>query len=149
MRLGIDMAAIDALDRLLGRRWFDRFVFAPAELRLADAMGGTRRTEFLAGRFAAKEAVLKVLGRGFFQGVRPSDIAVTRTAAGSPVVELTGSARTVARSCGIGEVSVSITHKHNLAVAVAISGPPAGGAERSPRSSGPADSPRPPGGKRT
>lgn len=136
MRLGIDMVAIDALDRLLGRRWFDRFVFAPAELRLADGLAGTRRTEFLAGRFAAKEAVLKVLGRGLFQGVRPRDIAVTRSAEGSPVVELRGSARTVARARGVGEVSVSITHKHNLAVAVAVSGAPAGAAKRRPRSAG-------------
>lgn len=130
MRLGIDMVAIDALGRLLGRGWFDRFVYAPAELRLADAMGASRRTEFLAGRFVAKEAVLKVLGRGFFQGVRPSDIAVTRAGAGAPIVELRGSALTAARSCGVDRVTVSITHKHNLALAVAFAGPPAGEAER-------------------
>ncbi|MFY1701271.1 holo-ACP synthase [Micromonospora sp. WMMA1923] len=120
MRLGVDLIAVDALDRLLGRRRLERFVFAAAELRLADTLGPARRTEFLAGRFVAKEAVLKVLGRGLFQGVRPSDIAVTRAPTGAPEVELRGSARAVARDCGIDQVSVSITHKHNLAIAVAL-----------------------------
>ena len=120
MRVGVDLAPIDAVARLRGRRWFDRFVYAPAELELAEQMGPARRGEFLAGRFAAKEAVLKVLGRGLFQGVRPCDIAVARTQTGAPEVRLCGSALAAARPQGIGPISVSITHRHNLAIAMAV-----------------------------
>jgi phosphopantetheine--protein transferase-like protein len=127
MRIGVDLAPIDVVTRLRGRRWFDRFVYAPVELELAGQMGPARRGEFLAGRFAAKEAVLKVLGRGLFQGVRPCDIAVARTSSGAPEVRLCGSALAAARAEGIGPISISITHRHNLAIAMAIAAQPATG----------------------
>ncbi|GAB3981105.1 4'-phosphopantetheinyl transferase superfamily protein [Plantactinospora veratri] len=68
MRLGIDLMSVDELDRLTRRAWFIRYAFADAELAHADRLSGERRREFLAGRFAAKEAVLKVLGTGLFEG---------------------------------------------------------------------------------
>ena len=51
MRVGVDLLMIDELDRLLGRRWFDRFCFAGAELAEAGGLTGDRRREYLAGRF--------------------------------------------------------------------------------------------------
>lgn len=119
MRLGIDLLAIDELDRLASRSWFTRYVFADAELAEASGLSGARRGEFLAGRFAAKEAVLKVLGVGLFDGVAPRDIAVGRLDSGAPQVTLGGSAARAAQRVQISHVTVSITHKRGLVAVVA------------------------------
>ena len=119
MRVGIDLLAIDELDRLNTRPWFQRYIFADPELAEAYALGARRR-EFLAGRFAAKEAVLKVLGVGLFQGVPPRDISLGRAESGEPTVTLHGAARLAARRRRITGVDVSITHKGPMVAAVAI-----------------------------
>jgi holo-[acyl-carrier protein] synthase len=120
MRLGIDLLRLDELDRLSQRDWFHRLMFSPAETDTARGLAEQRRREFLAGRFAAKEAVLKVLGTGLFQGVRPSDISLRRSPSGDPEVSLTGTAALAAREVGVRSVAVSITHKNDLVAAVAI-----------------------------
>ncbi|TDB82787.1 MULTISPECIES: holo-ACP synthase [unclassified Micromonospora] len=119
MRLGIDLVRLDELDRLLRRAWFVRYVFAADELAHAETLGDSRRREYLAGRFAAKEAVLKVLGTGLFEGVAPRDIALLRDSGGRPTVVLRGSAAHAARSVSITHVSVSVTHKRDLVAVVA------------------------------
>jgi holo-[acyl-carrier protein] synthase len=120
VRLGIDLALTDRMERLAGRPWFTAYVFADAELDRAATMTGARRLEFLAGRFAAKEAVLKVLGVGLFDGVPPRDIAVDRLPAGTPIVSLGRTAARAAQRAGVTRVTVSITHAAGLAAAVAV-----------------------------
>ncbi|MFE3830111.1 holo-ACP synthase [Streptomyces sp. NPDC059092] len=120
-RVGLDVLDRSELRRLIERSWFLRFSFAPEEIAHAETLGEDRRLEFLAGRFAAKEALLKVLGIGFLQGVTPREIYVEHTARGAPVVHLRGRAAQLTPS----SVSVSITHKHNVVAAVAISFPEA------------------------
>lgn len=119
MRVGIDLLNIDELDRLHTRPWFQRYIFAEPELAKARELG-TRHREFLAGRFAAKEAVLKVLGVGLFQGVPPRDISLGRADNGEPIVTLHGAARLAAQRRRITDVEVSITHKGQVVAAVAI-----------------------------
>ena len=120
MRLGIDLLETHELDRLGERAWFNRYVFAAGELAEAGALSASRRREFLAGRFAAKEAVLKVLGRGFFQGVLPCDIRLGRDDLGAPEVSLAGTAGRAARAARITDITVSISHKADLIAAVAV-----------------------------
>ena len=117
--LGLDLITVAELDRLVERPWFTRFAFAEAELAQADALTGERRREFLAGRFAAKEAVLKALGCGLFQGVVPRDIRLVRGPSGAPRVDLLATAGAAAAAAGVGGVTVSITHKAGMAAAVA------------------------------
>lgn len=119
MRLGIDLLTVGELDRLCRRDWFARYAFAPVELASAEQLRGTRRDEFLAGRFAAKEAVLKVLGVGLFDGVAPCDIAVVGISGGRPDVTLHHSASRAAERARITQVTVSITHKNGMVAAVA------------------------------
>ncbi|ADJ45407.1 holo-[acyl-carrier-protein] synthase [Amycolatopsis mediterranei S699] len=119
MRLGIDLLGAGELDRLCRRRWFTRYAFAPAELAHAADLSGARKEEFLAGRFAAKEAVMKVLGVGLFDGVLPCDIAVVAAPGGPPGVTLCRSAGRAAELAGISQVTVSITHKNGMVAAVA------------------------------
>ena len=74
----------------------------------------------LAGRWAAKEAVSKVLGLGV-RGVGWREIEIRRTRMGQPTVTLHGRAEQRARSMGLRDpLSVSISHIKDLAVAVAV-----------------------------
>lgn len=116
MRVGVDVLERHELDRLLRRPWFLRLSYALEEREAAEGMGARRRTEFLAGRFAAKEAVLKALGKGMFQGVAMSDICVAKTSGGAPRVVFLGAAERM----GLPHVNLSISHKNNIVVAVAV-----------------------------
>jgi len=74
----------------------------------------------LAGRWAAKEAVSKVLGLGV-RGVGWREIEIRRTRAGQPIVELHGRAEERRKVLGLtSPLAVSISHIRDLAVAVAV-----------------------------
>ncbi|MER6667107.1 4'-phosphopantetheinyl transferase superfamily protein [Amycolatopsis japonica] len=116
MRIGADLLYVGELDRLLARPWFRAYVYAESELATAAGFGPDRCREFLAGRFAAKEAVAKAIGTGFADGVTPRQIAVERADSGAALVVLTGAAAAL----GVVDVQVSITHKADLVLAVAL-----------------------------
>ncbi len=79
-----------------------------------------RNVLHLAGRWAAKEAVSKVLGLGV-RGVGWREIEIKRTPYGQPIVVLHGRAEVRRRHLGLSEqISVSISHIRELAVAVAV-----------------------------
>jgi holo-[acyl-carrier protein] synthase len=73
----------------------------------------------LAGRFAAKEAISKVLGTGV-RYVRWREMEILPDPKGKPIVALYGRARSVAGALQLGEISVSITHTGDLALAFAM-----------------------------
>jgi holo-[acyl-carrier-protein] synthase len=77
------------------------------------------RPEFVAGRFAAKEAISKALGTGF-SGFEFKDIEIDRTAAGKPIVVLKGKAKLIAHKYGNYKIHVSISHGVDSAIAYAI-----------------------------
>jgi holo-[acyl-carrier protein] synthase len=74
----------------------------------------------LAGRFAAKEAILKVLGTGWRGGIAWRDMEILNDQAGCPHVTLTGECARIAESAGLTRVLVSITHTTNYAAATAL-----------------------------
>jgi holo-[acyl-carrier protein] synthase len=122
MSRGIGIDAVE-IERIRGARKrlgaaFEARILSEAERSLlSDTLAPDL---FLAGRFAAKEAVMKVLGTGWARGVRFEDIEVLKDSAGVPVVHLTRAAAATARSLGIRQVLVSITHTRDLAMAVAV-----------------------------
>ena len=73
----------------------------------------------MAGRWAAKEAVSKVLGLGV-RGIGWRDIEVERLPTGQPAVRLHGRAASRAEQLGMGRIAVSITHESDYAVAIAF-----------------------------
>ncbi|MGV8983935.1 holo-ACP synthase [Clostridium sp.] len=77
------------------------------------------RPEYVAGRFAAKEAVAKALGTGF-RGFDFKDIEIDRTTLGKPIVTLKGKAKLIAKKEGQYNVHLSISHGVDSAVAYAI-----------------------------
>jgi holo-[acyl-carrier protein] synthase len=74
----------------------------------------------MAGRFAAKEAILKVLGTGWRGQIAWRDMEITNDAHGQPSVTLTGESRRVADRLGITRILVSISHTENYATASAL-----------------------------
>ncbi|MEA2613083.1 MAG: holo-[acyl-carrier protein] synthase [Chloroflexota bacterium] len=113
--LGIDIIKVERIRASL-ERFGDRFtqrVLTPNEQRYVRG-----RPETMAGRWAAKEAVSKVLGLGV-RGIGWRDIEVERLPTGQPAVRLHGRAAARAEQLGMGRIAVSITHESDYAVAVA------------------------------
>lgn len=79
-------------------------------------------TQHFAGRWAAKEAVLKAMGTGWRRGISWRDVEVRNVPSGKPVISLRGGARSVVEQSGIREMLISISHcrSHATAYAVAI-----------------------------
>ena len=80
----------------------------------------TNEAESLAGKFAAKEAVAKALGRGFGGSYGPKDIEIEHHDTGEPFIVLHGAAAAVSKELGIVAWSISISHAGALAVASVI-----------------------------
>src|SRR5262245_8330951 len=77
-------------------------------------------TQHDAGRFAAKEAVLKALGTGWARGIQWRDIEVRNEMGGRPKIALAGAARELGEKLGIAEMLISISHCRTHATAYAI-----------------------------
>jgi holo-[acyl-carrier protein] synthase len=121
--LGIDIikvARIQASLERFGER-FSRRVLTPAEQRYVRG-----RPETMAGRWAAKEAVSKVLGLGV-RGIGWRDIEIERLPTGQPAVRLHGRAAGRAEQLGMGRIALSISHESDYAVAIAFGIRAAGG----------------------
>jgi len=73
----------------------------------------------LAGRFAAKEAILKVLGTGWRGQIAWRDMEILNNPSGMPTVSLTGECARIAAQLGITQILISITHTENFAAATA------------------------------
>ena len=117
---GIDLVECKRIKQMLERheqRFLDR-VFTAVEQQYCRST--KLRIERLAGRFAVKEAVLKVLGTGWRYGIAWTDIETRNDPAGKPLINLTGRAKTIADKMGIDQISVSVTHTTELAIASAI-----------------------------
>jgi holo-[acyl-carrier protein] synthase len=74
----------------------------------------------LAGRFAAKEAILKALGTGWRGDIAWTDIEILNNADGKPLLTLTGATARTAEALGIKHWHLSISHTHDHAIASAI-----------------------------
>lgn len=118
--LGLDIAEVDRIEAAIRRHGapFLERLFTPAEVSYCERH--KNKFERYAARFAAKEAAMKALGTGWTQGVRWRDIEVTREVTGKPTLRLTGAARQIAERMGANNISVSITHSGNLALAQVI-----------------------------
>jgi holo-[acyl-carrier protein] synthase len=122
--LGIDIIKVDRIRDALSR-FGSRF---PGRI-LTDAERAyvRDRPENLAGRWAAKEAVSKVLGLGV-RGVGWREIEIVRLPTGQPAVRLHDRALERAQQLGMERIAVSISHERDYAVAIAFGIRRAGGA---------------------
>ncbi len=117
---GIDLVDCPRIEQMIQRHGerFVKRVFTAAEQ--AYAQKNKNEVEKLAGRFAAKEAILKLIGTGWRGKIAWTDIEIINNAAGQPEVTLSGEVRKIADKLGIKHISISITHTANCAIASAV-----------------------------
>ena len=118
--VGTDIVELARIRKALSQRpdKFRRKILATEEIELVPA---TREIEYLAKRFAAKEAISKVLGTGMQFGVSFVQILIlTDLETGQPFVELRGHAKKQAFMKGINRVLISISDEKDYAMAFAI-----------------------------
>ena len=101
------------LDRF-GERFAERIL---TENEMQEFRRNASKANFLARRFAAKEAAVKALGTGFSQGVQLHDIEVGHDAQGKPLLELRGRAREFMREKSIAISHISLADEQDHAVA--------------------------------
>ncbi len=118
--LGLDIAEIDRIEAAIVRHGVPILerLFTPSEVAYCESY--KNRFERYAGRFAAKEAAMKALGTGWRHGVRWRDIEIARQPSGKPTLHLDGVARGFADRLGVKNISLSITHSGNFALAQVI-----------------------------
>jgi holo-[acyl-carrier protein] synthase len=116
--VGVDIVEIRRIKEAISKHanFIDR-MFSKNEIEYLKSRN--LRPEFVAGRFAAKEAVVKALGTGF-SGFEFKDIEIDRTAAGKPLVVLKGKAKLIAQKYGNYKIHVSISHGIDNAIAYAV-----------------------------
>ena len=115
--IGIDIIEVGRV-REVAERHGDRFlrrIYTEAEI--AGIHGN--EAQYLAARFAAKEATLKALGTGW-RGVRWVEVEIENLASGQPVLKLSGEARRRADSIGVVRCHVSLTHTAEYAAAQVV-----------------------------
>lgn len=106
-----------------GKKFLER-VLTPMERALAYGRGDLRMFEFIAGRFAAKEAVVKALGCGLGRKVGFQDIEVLPSEDGKPICTISKAALGRLGYDSLIHIHISITHSRTLASAYAIAEQP-------------------------
>jgi holo-[acyl-carrier protein] synthase len=117
---GIDLIECERVATMRARHG-DRFMERILTAREREYVEQFRNpVERIAGRFAAKEAVLKVLGTGWVGRIAWTDIEILNDEAGVPIVTLGGECARIAKARGIDRMLVSITHTRTYAAASAL-----------------------------
>lgn len=116
--VGVDIVEIRRIKDILYRNSkFLEKIFTSEEIEYLKTRN--LRPEYVAGRFAAKEAVSKALGTGF-RGFNFRDIIIESTAIGKPIVTLEGGAKNILNKNGNAVIHLSISHGCDSAIAYAV-----------------------------
>ncbi len=118
--IGTDITDCLRIARMIERygEAFLRRVYTAGEIQYCHSR--KQATQHFAGRWAAKEAVLRALGTGWRPGIAWHDLEVRTEPGGRPAVAVRGGAREAIEQAGIAQVLVSISHCRTHAVAYAI-----------------------------
>lgn len=92
-------------------------VYTPSEIEYCGSKKSA--TQHYAGRWAAKEAILKAIGTGWAKGIQWTDIEVINEKGGKPFVKLGGEAKKICEARGMVEILISISHCKAYATAFA------------------------------
>ncbi len=122
--IGHDLSDITRIAKVLEGRTGGRFmerVLSAGERELAAQYSGERLSQFTAGRFAAKEAVVKAFGCGIGNVIGFTDIEILRGSCGKPECSLSAAAwDRLGLSPETVRIHVTITHERKLASAFAV-----------------------------
>ena len=117
---GVDLAEVPRIRASVerfGARFVER-IYTPAEIAYVERKAN--RFERYAARFAAKEAGMKAIGTGWRRGVRWQDFEVVSLPSGRPTLRLHGVAAEFARKLNVRNISLSLTHTREMAMAHVI-----------------------------
>ncbi len=117
--IGTDIIECHRIDDMIekhGQTFLTR-VYTPDEIAYCQARKASN--QHYAGRWAAKEAVLKALGTGWAHGIQWTDVEVVNQVGGKPTIVLAGVALRISRERGIDEMMISISHCRDYATAYA------------------------------
>ena len=118
---GVDLCEVDRIEKALasphGERLRER-VFTAGEIAYAESKAN--KGERYAARFAAKEAGMKALGTGWRGGLGWRDLEVANLPSGRPTLRLHGKAAEIAERLGVRNISLSLTHTAQQAMAIVI-----------------------------
>lgn len=118
--VGTDIVKLARLEKIhaeRGQRFAKRILTSAELLEFQDSK---RQANFLAKRFAAKEAIVKALGTGFTQGIGFKDIEVYRQVNGRPCVRLFGAANHKLETLGASTVHLSLSDDAGLVLAFVV-----------------------------
>lgn len=117
--IGTDIIECDRIGEMLDKHGdvFIKRVFTPYEIAYCDRHKAA--VQHYAGRWAAKEAILKAMGTGWSKGIRWVDIEIQTLPGGKPEVHIGGVASEICESRGIEDMLISISHTKAFATAFA------------------------------
>jgi holo-[acyl-carrier protein] synthase len=118
--VGTDIVECLRIGRMIERHGeiFLTRVYTDREIRYCQER--KRSTEHFAGRWAAKEAILKCLGTGWSKGISWTDMEIRNDLAGRPRVYMCGAAKDRAQKLHIADILISISHCRAYATAHAL-----------------------------
>ena len=116
---GIDIIEVERIASRVGRdNGFKEFVFSKHEMGYCDAKASP--FEHYAARFAAKEAFLKAVGRGWDSGLQWNEIEIINEASGKPLLRISGETEKMLAPLGIRTIHLSLSHLKSMATAIVI-----------------------------
>ena len=117
---GVDLCEVPRI-RASVERFGERFLKRIyTEKELAYVARKANKFERYAARFAAKEAGMKAIGTGWRNGITWRDFEVTNLPSGKPTLAFYGVAAQIASKLGVVNVSLSVTHTAEMAMAMVI-----------------------------
>ncbi len=117
---GIDLVKIERIEKII-RRWGDNFIFrifTPLEREYCEKKKGNKYQSY-AGKFAAKEALLKALGLGL-GGVNWKEIEIINNELGQPIIDTFGKLKNIVLTKGVNKYFITISHTKEYAIAEVV-----------------------------
>src|SRR5664279_3572909 len=116
---GIDIIEVERVAERVGSgNGFRELVFSKDEILYCDSKAFP--FQHYAARFAAKEAFLKAVGRGWDTGLFLHEIEVVHEANGKPALRISGETEKEISPMGIKQMHVSLSHLKSMATAIVI-----------------------------
>lgn len=120
MYLGIDIVEVLQVKKLCEYEKQLHKVYTKAELKSVNAFTESKRVQYLAEKFAAKEAFSKAIGTGFTKDIQPNHIEVLYNSNWMPYISLYRSTKDFVISINIEQIYVSLSHCTAYALASII-----------------------------